>query len=64
MYPTIHIYYTYEVIFEPIKRKKLEFFLIDEDFNPAFDFSQVGEEEVFLYQLFWSMFKASGRGNI
>lgn len=44
-------YYTCEVIFEPVRRLnvEIEFYSIDENFMPIFDFNKVGDEEVFLY---------------
>lgn len=44
-------YYTCDVMLEPIKKLELdfEFYNINEDFLPSFDFSRVKETEVFVY---------------
>src|SRR5690625_7014697 len=44
-------HYTCDVLFEPVRRLgvEIEFYSIDEDFTPIFDFSVMGNRDVFLY---------------
>src|SRR5690625_594349 len=44
-------HYTCDVLFEPVRRLgvEIEFYSIDENFTPIFDFSVIGNRDVFLY---------------
>jgi hypothetical protein len=51
-YKKIHIpYFICDVVLEPIKKLNIEceFYKIDKDFNPVFDYRKLGEEDAFLY---------------
>lgn len=50
-------YYTCDVMVEPIQKIKIdvEFYFIDEFFQPKFDFSRIRDDEVFVYNNYFGI---------